>query len=113
MPGGTELWAILMYDANDVAKVGFRRVEVLTGPGRRRRWSDEEKARAVAETLRPGAKVSEVARRWQVCPQQLFGWRRQALRGGGAHRTAETADDRQAAFFPLVIQGQPPPLSAS
>ena len=113
MPGGTELWAILMYDANDVAKVGFRRVEVLTGPGRRRRWSDEEKARAVAETLRPGAKVSEVARRWQICPQQLFGWRRQALRGGGAHRTAETADDRQAAFVPLIMDAQPSPPSAS
>ena len=102
-----------MFDANDVAKVGFRRVEGLTGPGRRRRWSDEEKARAVAETLRPEAKVSEVARRWQICPQQLFGWRRQALRGGGAHRTAETADDRQAAFVPLVMEAQPPPPSAS
>jgi transposase len=31
----------------------------------------------VAETLESGASVSEVARRWQVCPQQVFGWRRQ------------------------------------
>ena len=55
---------------------GFRRIEVLTGPGRRRRWSAEEKARIVAETLASGARVSEVARRWQVCSQQVFGWRR-------------------------------------
>jgi hypothetical protein len=41
MPGGTELRAILMYDANDDAKAGFRRIEVLTGPGRRRCWSAE------------------------------------------------------------------------
>jgi transposase len=65
-----------MFDVNDDAKGGYRRVEVLTGPGRRRRWSADEKARIVAETLVPGARVSEVARRWQVCSQQVFGWRR-------------------------------------
>jgi hypothetical protein len=70
------LRAILMFDVNDDAKGEFRRVEVLTGPGRRRRWSADEKARIVAETLVPGARVSEVARRWQVCSQQVFGWRR-------------------------------------
>ena len=103
-----------MFDANDVAKAGFRRIEVLTGPGRRRRWSDEAKARAVAETLVPGAKVSEVARRWQIGPQQLFGWRRQALRNsGGACRTAAAADDPPPAFVPLIMEAQPSPPSAS
>lgn len=67
-----------MSDVNDDAKGGFRRIEILTGPGRRRRWSAAEKERIVAETLEPGARVSEVARRWQVCPQQVFGWRREA-----------------------------------
>ena len=52
-----------MFDVNDDAKGEFRRVEVLTGPVRRRRWSAEEKARIVEETLAPGARVSEVARR--------------------------------------------------
>jgi transposase len=113
MPGGTELRAILMYDANDDAKVDFRRIEVLTGPGRRRRWSADEKARAVAETLRPGAKVSEVARRWQICPQQLFGWRRQALREGGTQRAVEAVDDRHAAFVPLIMDTRPSPPSAA
>ena len=107
MPGGTELRAILMYDANDDAKAGFRRIEVLTGPGRRRRWSADEKARAVAETLRPGATVSEVARRWQLCPQQLFGWRRQALRDGGARRAAASTDDPSPCFVPLVMDTAP------
>ena len=61
-----------MVDVNDDAKGGgYRRVEVLTGPGRRRKWSDDEKARIVAETLEPGAVVAEVARRWQVCAQQI------------------------------------------
>lgn len=65
-----------MFDVSDNAKGEFRRVEVLMGPGRRRRWSADEKARIVAETLVPGARVSEVARRWQICSQQVFGWRR-------------------------------------
>ena len=110
---GSELRAILMFDANDDAKLGFRRIEVLTGPGRRRRWSADEKARAVAETLRPGAKVSEVARRWQICPQQLFGWRRQVLREGGTQCAVEAADDRHAAFVPLIMDAPPSPSSAS
>jgi transposase len=61
-----------MFDVNDDAKGKYPRVEVLTGPG----LSADEKARIVAETLVPGARVSEVARRWQVCSQQVFGWRR-------------------------------------
>ena len=67
-----------MDDVNADAKVGgFRRIEVLTGPGRRRRWSEEAKARIVGEATEPGAVVSEVARRWQVSPQQVFTWRRE------------------------------------
>jgi transposase len=62
----------------DAKAEGYRRVEVLTGPRRRRDWSEDDKARAVAESCAPGAVVSDVARRWQVSPQQLFTWRRQA-----------------------------------
>jgi hypothetical protein len=40
---------------NDDAKGDFRRVEILTGPSRRRRWSAEEKGRIVAEKLQPDA----------------------------------------------------------
>ena len=78
-----------MADVNDDAKVGYRRIEVLTGPGRRRRWSAEEKGRIVAETLAPGARVSEVARRWQVCPQQVFGWRRETRVSAAADCAAQ------------------------
>ncbi|MDI1346465.1 MAG: transposase [Pseudolabrys sp.] len=55
-----------------------RRLEVITGTGRRRRFSKDVKAGVVEETLAPGAVVSEVARRHGLSPQQLFGWRRQA-----------------------------------
>ncbi len=81
----------ISYDAKDG---GYRRVEVLTGPGRRRKWSDDDKARIVAETLEPGAVVAEVARRWQVCSQQVFTWRRE-MRAGAAARLG---------FVPIVAE---------
>lgn len=49
----------------------------------RRRWSDDFKARAVAEALEPGSSVSAIARRLDIHPSQLFGWRRAAL---GPHK---------------------------
>jgi transposase len=54
-----------------------RRLEVFTGSGRRRSFSDEDKARIVAEIVTSGDSVSGVARRHGLSPQQLFGWRRQ------------------------------------
>ena len=57
------------------------RVEVLSGVERRRRWSDDEKARIVEETLVSGARVAEVARRNAVSASLVFGWRRLARDG--------------------------------
>src|SRR4051812_49794520 len=54
---------------------GFRRIEVITGVGRRRRWTDEEKAWIVAESLDPASTVSAVARRYGLHASQLFVWR--------------------------------------
>jgi transposase len=51
-------------------------LEVFTGAGRRRSFSDEDKARIVAEIVTSGDSVSGVARRHGLSPQQLFGWRR-------------------------------------
>ena len=58
------------------------RVEILTGPERRRRWSEEEKVQVVEEACRPGHSVSQVARQHGINPSQLFTWRRQARAKG-------------------------------
>jgi transposase len=55
----------------------FRRVEVLTGTPRRRRWSTAEEAAIVSESLAPGAVTSEIALRSGVHRNQLYGWRRE------------------------------------
>src|ERR1700677_3199935 len=99
-----------MYDVTDDAKVdakgGFRRIEVLTGPARRRRWSAEDKARIIAETLVPGARVSEVARRWEVCARQVLGGRR-AARGTRRTPPATTTTAASAGFVPIVTEAVP------
>lgn len=70
------------------------RLEVITGTGRRRQFSDEFKARVIEETLTPGAVVSEIARRNGLTPQQLFTWRRQAR---------SPVDQGTPAFVPAVV----------
>lgn len=95
-----------MDDLNADAKDAFRRIEVLTGPARRRRWSAAEKAQIVAETLVPGASISEVARRWQVCSQQVFTWRREA-RAGHLALPSEAVTSRETSFVPIVTETKP------
>src|SRR3977135_483494 len=58
------------------------RVEIITAPERRRRWSDEEKLQLVSEACQPGNSVLQVARQRGISASQLFGWRRQALAKG-------------------------------
>jgi transposase len=75
---------------------------VITGPERRRDWPDAEKIAIVAKALEPGVNISEIARRHDLNPQQLFGWRKR-WRGEAealiaAHRSTPTP-----LFAPVVI----------
>ena len=79
-----------------------RRLEVFTGAGRRRKWSDEDKARIVAEIVASGESVSAVARRHGLSPQQLFGWRRELQ----ASRTALSGAE-ELQFVPAVLDVTP------
>ena len=76
-----------------------RRLEVITGVGRRRRFSKDDKVRIIEETLVAGAVVSEIARRHGLTPQQLFTWRRQAR-----HPLEAAAETEAPAFVPAVIE---------
>lgn len=69
-----------MLDHTLKSDVTTHRLEVITGTGRRRWFSRDDKVRIVEETLVPGAVVSEIARRHGLTPQQVFTWRRQARR---------------------------------
>jgi transposase len=77
------------------------RLEVITGTGRRRRFSDDDKARIVEETLVPGAVVSAVARRHGLTPQQLFSWR------GQARQPVAAIVEAPPLFVPAVVESAP------
>ena len=72
----------------------YRRIEVITGQRRRRRWTAEEKARIVAESFEADANISEVARRHGVARGLLTVWRRQF---------AAAARSKAASFVPVRI----------
>jgi transposase len=77
----------------------FRRVEVLTGVPRRRRWSAAEKAAIVAESLAPGAVASTVALRHGLHRNQLYMWRREVRSSALARAGAALPD-----FVPIVAE---------
>lgn len=57
------------------------RCEVIDRRRGNRRWPDDVKARIVAESFQPGARVVDVARRHDIIPHQLSDWRRLARQG--------------------------------
>ena len=80
----------------------LRRIEVITGTGRRRRWDAETKGRLVAESFEPGRSVSEVARRHDISPSLLFLWRRQAA------EATKDAESNVRGIRTLVVTGDAP-----
>ncbi|MGY0782719.1 IS66-like element accessory protein TnpA [Azospirillum argentinense] len=81
----------------------MQRVEVITGKERRRRWSEAEKARLVAETLEPGAIVAHVAHRHGVAESCLYTWRRQLV---GGMVDPQPGDDA-ALLIPVALETAP------
>ncbi len=78
------------------------RLEVLEGPSGRRVRSEAERARIVAESLLPGAQVSEVARKHGATRWQIYDWRRR-FRQRGMLAPCEAS---QSTFAPLVVESE-------
>ncbi len=69
--------------------------------GRRRRtWPTEFKKRVVMESCDPDVSVSEVARRYELDPAQLFAWRKKYLPASG----------RELQFLPVDVMPEPKPV---
>ncbi|WP_342773835.1 IS66-like element accessory protein TnpA [Histidinibacterium lentulum] len=60
---------------------GVSRLEVIEGPTGRRRRTKAERARIAAESLVPGAKVADVARRHGTTRWQVYDWRKKLRTG--------------------------------
>lgn len=61
--------------------VGVSRLEVIEGPSGRRRRTKAERARIAAESMMPGVKVADVARKHGTTRWQIYDWRKQIRKG--------------------------------
>ena len=71
-------------------------ITLLTGPERRRRWSDDERRRILAAAFAPNAIVANISRQFEVSTSLIYKWRQQAL-----------ADEPAVAFAPAVMLPEP------
>jgi transposase len=71
-------------------------ITLLTGPERRRRWSDDERRRILAAAFMPEAIVADVARQFEVSTSLIYKWRQQTMAG-----------EPLAAFAPAVMVPEP------
>jgi transposase len=67
--------------------------QLLSGPERRRRWSEEQKRAVVGAAFAPGAIVAEVARRADICPGQIYRWRQELREAGAAFAAVVVTGD--------------------
>jgi transposase len=98
--GLVELGVLMMPGDDVLSEPAARRVEVFTGAGRRRRWSDEAKILIVAESY--ATSVGDVADRHGLSKTQVFTWRREA-------RNAGERAQPEPVFAPVVIEAPSAP----
>jgi transposase len=87
---------------------------LLTGPDRRRSWSEDERREILAEAFAPGAIVAAVARRREVSTGLIYTWRRNAIRESGAPflralvtDDRPTADNSKPQLAPVIVVDLP------
>ena len=85
----------------------FGRMEIVE-TGRRRAWSEDEKARIVLESLAGPRLVSATARRHGISRSQLLTWRRTFKPEPLA---ADRAPGRTPTFVPMVVTPEPPSVA--
>ncbi|WP_253610446.1 MULTISPECIES: IS66-like element accessory protein TnpA [unclassified Bradyrhizobium] len=85
--------------SDDIRRPLSPRIEVYAGAGRKR-WPDDLKAQIAAESLEPGAVVTDVARRHRCRPQQVHDWRRRARLG----QLVLPASTDTLSFVPVVSE---------
>jgi transposase len=78
-------------------------ISVLTGPERRRRWSEDERCRIVAEAFAPGSCVAQVARDHDISTGLIYTWRRRLRQDLAEQGFVEAAPIKEAAPSGEVI----------
>jgi transposase len=100
--------ALESENAPTTNRTSDRRIEVITGRERRRRWTADQKREIAAESLQPGVSPVMVARRHGISSGLLYTWRQRLLCGGlGA------VADTKPRFVRVDVVAGPPQLEAA
>ncbi|MFS0851850.1 transposase [Novosphingobium panipatense] len=95
----------MTMSCDDAGTSGAQRLEIFTGAGKRRNWLPEVKVSIVAESFSGQESVSAVARRYAMCPSQLFTWRRELRKQMEAQGLALPVTSSAAPLFvPAVVE---------
>jgi len=74
------------------------KVEILTGAERQRRWSTELKLSILREAFGGDGSISDVARRHDILPQQIYAWRKK-------FSPPDSKSLKTASFIPVALIG--------
>ena len=77
--------------------VGVSRLEVIEGPSGRRMRTRAERARIAAESMMPGVKVADVARKHGTTRWQIYDWRKKL-------RTGQLVVPKSVAALPVFAE---------
>lgn len=86
----------------------MRQITVMHGPERRRRWSDEDRLRILAEAFAPGACVADVARLHDISTARIYTWRAKLRQQVAVPQFAEAVVDgpkpcNPASLSPVIV----------
>ena len=87
-------------------------ITVFSGPERRRRWSDGDRARILEEAFAPGVCVAAVARRHDVSTGLLYTWRQKLRRDLAVSDFAQAPGFVEAPAFVEAVVGVTPDVPA-
>ncbi len=100
--------ALESENAPTTNRTSNRRIEVIAGRERRRRWTADQKREIAAESLQPGVSPVMVARRHGISSGLLYTWRQRLLCGAlGA------VADTKPRFVRVDVVAGPPQLEAA
>jgi transposase-like protein len=85
-----------------------RRIEVITGRERRRRWTADQKREIAAQSLPPRVSPVMVARRYGISSGLLYTWRQRLLCGA-----LGVVADTKPRFVRVDVLAGPPQLEAT
>lgn len=115
------------FGQSDESYASSADVQVVTGLERRRRWTEEQKAVIVSESMAPGASVLAVARKYDVHPRVIFRWKAKlieecsaeaplSLPAPGLKKRGRKPKNKAVDVVPapkvFTVESAPPPMTA-